>query len=203
MTRSRIWKVFVTPLWVSLAAGLSRAYATGMGQLIREVTVTVAPAQEHAFRHGATRTMYAYDAESGPEVYAFQIPYATWAAIGKQRPAGKACRATFNSAVVRHISHLATALFQRNAKTTYDPQNSPPSTLLWLVVSYRLQPGITTSSLQSYAPPPPRPPSHIGRAVPSAMTCSAANRTARNSGSLFPRIHGRPSGRPCTPPHAR
>lgn len=73
--------------------------------------------------------------------YAFLVPHGSWAQIGRHTAAGKACEDTFDRSVAPHFTGASSAIFQVDAKITYDPDNSQPTTPLWWVGDYRIKPG--------------------------------------------------------------
>lgn len=154
MKTSRIPKLMVTVVGVMLVCGLVAAQAADSGGVTRDYDVIVPPPQDHAFRegmkhwekclrdHGSSQAIYAYDAETGNQSrYAFLVPHASWAGIGRHTAAGKACQETFERAVAPHFTGVVGAILQVNAKTSYDPDNTSPTTPLWWVDDYRIKPG--------------------------------------------------------------
>ena len=137
-----------------LAAAFALAQAASAGPVTRVFVIEVPPAQDHAFNHGlksyekclrahgASHATYAYDSETGDtDRYLFLEPHNAWGGMDAHDPAGKACHALFDSAVLPHFSQSFSELAELNAKDTYLPGgDSDPTPIMW-VESYRIKPG--------------------------------------------------------------
>ncbi|MGH8288060.1 MAG: hypothetical protein ACREV7_03410 [Steroidobacteraceae bacterium] len=137
-----------------LAAALAVAQAAGAGPVTRVFVVAVSPAQDGAFNqgmksyekclgeHGDTRATYAYDAETGDVGrYLFLEPQGAWGDMDAHSPAGEACHALFEAAVLPHVSQAFSEIAEPDAKDTYMPGgDSDPAPIMW-VDAYRIKPG--------------------------------------------------------------
>lgn len=154
MKMSVISRLILTGLAMSLAGALVVAQAANSGGITRDYDVVVPPSQNHAFReglkhwekclrdHGASQVFYVYDAETGDtSTYSILVPHASWADIDQHTAAGKACRETFGRSVAPHFTDAISALLKVNAKMTYDPGESSPTTPVAWVLDYRIKPG--------------------------------------------------------------
>lgn len=147
-------KLRLAALGAALAGSMGLAQAAGPAPVTRVIVVEVPPAQDHDFNagmqayekclrdHGGTRTMYAYDSETGDlSRYVFLTPYSSWGGMDIHDPAGKACRDTFVTNVLPHASQAFSAVSQLNAKGSYLPGgDADPAPMLW-VQAYRIKPG--------------------------------------------------------------
>ncbi len=137
-----------------LAAALGLAQVAAAGPVTRVFVVEVPPAQDHAFDegmknweqclrdHGAKRALYAYDAETGnTDRYLFLQDYSSWGGMDAHDPAGKACSAIFEAAVLPNFSHAFSEVSVLNAKDTYMPGGDPDPTPIMWVDAYRIKPG--------------------------------------------------------------
>ncbi len=137
-----------------LAAALGLAQAAAAGTVTRVFVVEVPPAQDHAFNegvksweqclrdHGVKHATYAYDAATGDtDRYLFLAQYSDWGGMDAHDPAGKACSALFDAAVLPHFSQSASEVAELNAKATYTPGGeADPTPIMW-VDYYRIKPG--------------------------------------------------------------
>jgi hypothetical protein len=141
-------------LAVALAAATGLAQAAAPSPVTRVYVVQVPPAQDHAFNvgmkawekclrdHGTKQATYAYSAETGDITrYLFLNGYGNWAAMDTHEAAGKACGATFGTAVLPHVGTAFSEVAVLNAKASYMPGGDPdPAPMLWADV-YRIKPG--------------------------------------------------------------
>jgi hypothetical protein len=142
-------------LAVALVASMGLAQvAVGATPVIRVYVVEVPPAQDHAFNvgvkawqtclraHGDKQATSAYDAETGDmSRYLFLEEHSTWGDMDAHSPAGKACRATFRTAVLPHFTQAFSDLAELNAKDTYMPETATdPTPIIW-VDAYRIRYG--------------------------------------------------------------
>jgi hypothetical protein len=137
-----------------LATAFALAQTASAAPVTRVFVIEVPPAQDHAFnqglkryeqclhRHGASHEMAAYDAATGDtDRYLFLEPHSAWAGMDSHDPAGKACHALFDSAVLPHFSQSASEIAELNAKDTYMPGGeADPTPIMW-VEAYRIKVG--------------------------------------------------------------
>jgi hypothetical protein len=141
-------------LAVALAASMGLAQAADLQPVTRVYVVSVPAAQDHAFNvgikawekclkdHGTKQATYAYEAETGDiSRYLFLNGYDTWGGMDAHEAAGKACGATFATAVLPHVGAAFSEISLLNAKGTYMPGDDPaPAPMLWADV-YRIKAG--------------------------------------------------------------
>ena len=141
-------------LAVVLAASMALAQAASATSVTRVYVVGVPPAQDHAFNegvkawetclrsHGAKRTTYAYDSETGDDTrYLFLVEFGSWGDMDAHDPAGKACAALFRTQVQVHVTQVFSEIAVPNDKDSYMPGGDPdPAPMIW-VDAYRIKPG--------------------------------------------------------------
>lgn len=141
-------------LGAALATSMGLAQAAGPAPVTRVFIVEVPPAQDHDFNagvqawhkclhdHGDSQVSYVYDSETGDlSRYVILSPYSSWGGMDVHDPAGKACRDTFATSVLPHVSQAFSAVSQLNAKDSYMPGgDADPAPMLW-VSAYRIKPG--------------------------------------------------------------
>jgi hypothetical protein len=141
-------------LAVVLAASMGVAQAADLMAVTRVYVVSVPAAQDHAFNvgvkawekclkdHGTKQATMAYDAETGDiSRYLFLNAYSTWGGMDAHDAAGKACMATFSTAVLPHVGAAFSEVAMLNAKESYMPGGDPdPAPMLW-ADAYRIKAG--------------------------------------------------------------
>jgi hypothetical protein len=141
-------------LAVVLAASIGLAQAADSTAVTRVYVVSVPAAQDHAFNvgikawekclkdHGTKQATAAYEAETGDmSRYLFLNEYSSWGAMDAHDAAGKACSATFGTAVLPHVGVAFSEVAMMNAKESYMPGGDPnPAPMLW-ADAYRIKAG--------------------------------------------------------------
>lgn len=141
-------------LAAGLAASLGVARAADSMSVERVYIVEVPAAQDHAFNvgmkawekclrdHGTKQATYAYSAETGDmSRYLFLNEYSTWGGMDAHEPAGKACMATFGTAVLPHVGQAFSEVSMLNTKESYMAAGDPsPAPIIW-VDAYRIKTG--------------------------------------------------------------
>ncbi|MGH8199789.1 MAG: hypothetical protein ACREVO_05420 [Steroidobacteraceae bacterium] len=141
-------------LAVVLAASMGLAQVAAATPVSRVYIVEVPPAEDHAFNvgvqawekclrdHGARQATYAFEAQTGDlSRYLFLNQYSSWGGMDAHDAAGMACRDTFGTAVLPHVSGAVSNIAVVNAKDTYMPGGDPdPPSVLW-ADAYRIKAG--------------------------------------------------------------
>jgi hypothetical protein len=147
-------KYLLAGVAVVLAATMGLAQAAGATSITRAFLVVVPMAQDHAFNvgtkawekcmraHGTKQATYVYDAETGDlSRYLFLNGYSAWSGMDAHDAAGKACRATFLTAVLPHVGQAYSEIAELNDKDSYMPGGDPdPAPVMW-VEDFRIKVG--------------------------------------------------------------
>ena len=153
MKSKMMWQAMAIAL---LCTGAARAADPPKGNILRDYTDSVAPAEQQAYeagikrynqclkQHGFKYTWTAWLHQTGDTyMYSYVTDPITWASFDDMREASKACDATIYSDVNPHLKSEWSGFMQAMPELSYMPADANTKGGLIEVTTFKLKPGHT------------------------------------------------------------